>query len=141
MPEKTKTTSKTNKKYTYAVGRRKSAIAQVRIYEKGKGDIKINDKDSKEYLPDPILQQIINSPLEVTNNAKKMDITVLVKGGGKKGQAEAIRHGIARALDKLNKDLHKTLKIEGFLTRDARVKERKKPGLKRARRAPQWQKR
>ncbi len=146
MAEKT-ITKKTTKptppkgKYIYAVGKRKRAIAQIRLFAKGKGDMIINDKPGKEYLPDLILQQIIYSPLKLTDLDTSVDITVLVKGGGKKGQAEAIRHGIARALDKLDKDLRKSLKPAGFLTRDARIKERKKPGLKRARRAPQWAKR
>jgi small subunit ribosomal protein S9 len=139
MTEKTQV--KTKDKYIYAVGKRKRAIAQIRLFEKGKGEIIINEKKSQDYLPDYELQEIINSPLNITDNSKKFNISVLVKGGGKKGQAEAIRHGIARALDKLNADLHKTLKVAGFLTRDARIKERKKPGLKRARRAPQWKKR
>ncbi len=146
MPEKsTTTTSKTKtrakNKYTYAVGRRKSAIAQIKLFDQGKGDIIINNKPLSEYLPDQELQQIIKAPLNLTDLDKKVNISVLVKGGGKRGQAEAIRHGIARALDELNQDLHKKLKIAGFLTRDSRVKERKKPGLKRARKAPQWQKR
>ncbi|MBD3359878.1 MAG: 30S ribosomal protein S9 [Candidatus Buchananbacteria bacterium] len=132
---------KSKNKYTYAVGRRKSAVAQIRLFEKGKGDITINKKTAKEYLPDYNLQEIIYAPLKLVDLDKKIDVSVLIRGGGKKGQAEAIRHGIARALDKLNQDLHKTLKIAGYLTRDARVKERKKPGLKRARRAPQWAKR
>jgi small subunit ribosomal protein S9 len=137
---KTKTTTPKGK-YIYAVGKRKRAIAQIRLFAKGRGDMIINDKPGKEYLPDLILQQIIYSPLKLTDLDNKVDITVLVKGGGKKGQAEAIRHGISRALDILDKDLRKALKPAGFLKRDARIKERKKPGLKRARRAPQWAKR
>lgn len=142
MAEK-KITSKTKetRKYTYAVGKRKTAVAQIRLFDKGKGNITINDKAAKEYLPDFELQQIISAPLNLVDLAKKVDISVLVKGGGKRGQADAIRHGIARALEKLNKDLRKTLKVAGFLRRDARIKERKKPGLKRARKAPQWSKR
>ena len=136
-----KTSTKTKNKYTYAVGKRKASIAQIRLFDKGKGEITINNKTAKEYLPDFELQEIIQAPLKLVDLDKKVDISVLVKGGGKKGQAEAIRHGIARALDKLNKDLRKTLKVAGYLKRDARIKERKKPGLKRARRAPQWQKR
>jgi small subunit ribosomal protein S9 len=131
----------TKRKYHYAVGRRKSAIAQVRIWEKGKGEVVINDKKMNDYLPDLLLQQIICAPLKLTGFDTKVDVTVVVRGGGKRGQAEAIRHGIARALQLIDLNLHKTLKVAGFLTRDARIKERKKPGLKRARRAPQWQKR
>ncbi|MCX6745465.1 MAG: 30S ribosomal protein S9 [Candidatus Parcubacteria bacterium] len=98
-------------------------------------------KKMNEYLPDSQLQEIIIAPLKLTNLLNKTDLTVLVRGGGKRGQADAIRHGIARALNKYDLSLHKTLKVAGFLTRDARIKERKKPGLKRARKAPQWAKR
>jgi len=136
-----KTVTKTKDKYIYAVGKRKRAIAQIRLFEKGKGEININEKPSQEYLPDPEMQKTILAPLELVDLKNKVNITVLVKGGGKRGQAEAIRHGIARALEISNKDLRKTLKVAGFLKRDARIKERKKPGLKRARRAPQWAKR
>jgi len=139
MTEKAK--PKTKNKYIYAVGKRKRAIAQIRLYDKGKGDITVNDKELKVYLPDQELQDVITSPLKLTNLTKKVDITVLVKGGGKRGQSDAIRHGISRALVKLDKELRKTLKVAGFLKRDARIKERKKPGLKRARKAPQWSKR
>jgi small subunit ribosomal protein S9 len=128
-------------KYIYAVGKRKCAVARIRLLPKGKGEITINHKKSEQYLPDFELQEIIKSPLNLTDTKNKYDFYILVSGGGKKGQAEAIRHGIARALEKLNKELRKTLKVAGFLMRDARIKERKKPGLKRARRAPQWSKR
>jgi len=139
---KTKDAPKTQaKQYVFAVGRRKRAVALIRLFEKGKGEIIINNKQAKEYLPDLELQKIITEPLNLVNLDKKIDLSIVVKGGGKKGQAEAIRHGIARALEKLNKDLRKTLKVAGFLTRDSRIKERKKPGLKRARKAPQWAKR
>lgn len=136
-----KPSTKNKDKYVYAVGKRKRAIAQIRLFEKGKGEITINQKSAKEYLPDFELQEMILAPLKLVDLDKKTDISILVKGGGKKGQAEAIRHGIARALDKLNNELRKTLKVAGYLKRDARIKERKKPGLKRARRAPQWAKR
>lgn len=136
MPEKKETT-----KYISAIGRRKSASARIRLTAKGKGEIIINNQQLKQYLPDLELQKLIKAPLKIADLEKSADISVLVKGGGKKGQAEAIRLGISRALDKLDKDLHKKLKVSGFLKRDARVKERKKPGLKRARRAPQWAKR
>jgi len=133
-------TKDTQNKYSFAVGRRKSSIARVKLFVKGKGDITINGKKSQEYLPDYILQEIINAPLKLVNLAKA-DVIVVVTGGGKRGQAEAIRLAISRALIKSDKDLRKTLKVAGFLHRDPRIKERKKPGLKRARRAPQWQKR
>jgi len=139
---KTKDAPKTQaKQYVFAVGRRKRAVALIRLFEKGKGEIIINNKQAKDYLPDLELQKIITEPLNLVNLDKKIDLSIIVKGGGKKGQAEAIRHGIARALEKSNKDLRKTLKVAGFLTRDSRIKERKKPGLKRARKAPQWAKR
>lgn len=138
--EKTRET-KESRKYIYAIGKRKTAVAQVRLFAKGKGEVTINSKKSTEFLPDFELQGKILSPLKLVGLDKKVDILVLVKGGGKRGQAEAIRHGIARALEKLDKELRKNLKVAGFLKRDARIKERKKPGLKRARRAPQWSKR
>lgn len=141
MTEKKETTTKDKRVYTYAVGKRKTAAAQVRLLEKGKGDITINKKDMKEYLPEAEMQMIIQAPLKLADLASQLDVVATVKGGGKRGQAEAIRHGISRALDKRDNNLHKTLKVAGFLTRDDRQKERKKPGLKRARRAPQWAKR
>ncbi len=129
------------KKYFYGLGRRKAAIAQVRLYEKGTGDITINDKTFVDYLPHAIWQQIVLDPLVETNLREEFDISVKVVGGGFKGQAESIRLGITRALLEYNTALRGPLKAKGFLTRDPRVKERKKPGLKRARRAPQWSKR
>lgn len=129
------------KKYLYGLGRRKEAIAKVRLYEKGKGDIVINDKAFTDYLPHAIWQQIVLDPLVETNLREEFDISVVVTGGGFKGQAESIRLGITRALLEHNEALRGPLKARGFLTRDPRVKERKKPGLKRARRAPQWSKR
>lgn len=127
--------------YLYAVGRRKKSIARVRLFKKGEGKITINEKPSDEYFPTMELKQIIKQPLEKVGMLKDLDFSVKVAGGGVRGQAEATRHGIARALLVLDKDLRTTLKPEGFLKRDSRRKERKKPGLKRARRAPQWQKR
>jgi small subunit ribosomal protein S9 len=132
---------KTKENYFYTVGKRKRAVAQIKLFPKGKGEITINKKKSKEYLPDYQLQEIITAPLKLSNLAAKVDISVLVSGGGKTGQAEAIRHGIARAIEKYDKSQRKVLKVAGFLKRDARIKERKKPGLKRARKAPQWAKR
>lgn len=123
-------------KYFYGLGRRKSAIAKVRIYP-GDGKFLINQKliVNDNYLNDVI------QPLKITGKDKKFNATILVYGGGKINQKDAIRLGIARALLKFNINLRPTLKKDGFLRRDPRVKERKKPGLKRARRAPQWQKR
>lgn len=130
------------KRYYYAVGRRKSATAQVRLYEKGKGEITINKKNYKDFFPLTKLQNSVIAPLKVVGLENKIDVSAIVKGGGIRGQAEAIRHGISRALLKINEEEYrKILRAEGYLTRDPRAKERKKPGLKRARRAPQWSKR
>lgn len=122
------------KKYYYAVGRRKTAIAKVRLYF-GKGTVSINEKVIEN--PDPLYL----APLESIGSKNKFDISVKTLGGGKTSQVEAIRHGISRALVKYNPEFRLSLKKSGYLTRDPREKERKKPGLKRARRAPQWQKR
>ncbi len=123
-----------------AVGRRKSAIARVMIKE-GTGDIIVNEKEFRQYFPLAEYQRIMEAPLVITDTRSHVNISVKVIGGGKRGQADAVRHGIARALVLRNADLKKTMRSEGFLTRDPRVKERKKPGLKRARRAPQFSKR
>ena len=131
-----------NRDYIPAVGRRKSAVARVRIlHDKGKGiKITINNKDFKDYLPYFEWQDSILKPLKATGQ-DNINISVKVEGGGIKGQVESIRHGISRALLAVNEEWRTTLRKEGLLTRDSRVKERKKPGLRRARRAPQWQKR
>jgi small subunit ribosomal protein S9 len=123
-----------------AVGRRKCASARVRL-DKGTGKITINGKILNEYLPYFEWQNIVAAPLKALAKEKDYDITVKIVGGGKKSQATAIQHGIARALVAWNEEFRKTLKVLGFLTRDPRVKERKKFGLKKARRAPQWSKR
>ncbi len=127
--------------YLYAVGRRKTAIARVRYHRKGEGILIINNKKVEEYFPTEELRQIAKSPLEKISHQLQGDITIRVGGGGIRGQAESVRHGIARVLVLLDKANRPQLKSLGFLKRDARVKERKKYGLKRARRAPQWQKR
>jgi len=127
--------------YIYAVGRRKCATSTVRLFKEGEGKIFINEKKFEDYFPVFSLQKIITAPLEAADQKNKFNISVKVKGGGKKGQAESVRLAITRALIKLSPDFRKSLKKQGFLTRDSRVKERKKYGLKRARRAPQWQKR
>ncbi|MBI4268486.1 30S ribosomal protein S9, partial [Candidatus Uhrbacteria bacterium] len=123
-----------------AIGRRKSAIANVKMVP-GKGAIMVNDKEYKTYFPLPLMQKNIELPLVLTNMAGMYDVHSRVKGGGYRGQAEALRLGITRGLLKINPELRKTLRSEGLVTRDPRVKERKKPGLKRARRAPQFSKR
>ncbi|HKL17176.1 MAG TPA: 30S ribosomal protein S9 [Patescibacteria group bacterium] len=124
-----------------ATGKRKSAIARVWLLSPGSGEIKVNDKKVEEFFPNLETKKLVIAPLEVLKKQKDFDWNIKVQGGGFKGQARATQLGIARALEKFNSDWRKELKDEGFLSRDARVKERKKPGLKRARRAPQWKKR
>ena len=121
-------------------GRRKTSIARVRLVS-GKGVITINDKSVDEYLPSEILKTIVKQPLNVTATEGKFDVIVKVEGGGLSGQAGAIRHGISRALVNASEENKAALKAAGFLTRDPRMKERKKPGLKKARKAPQFSKR
>ena len=121
-------------------GRRKSSIARVRIVA-GNGNITINKKSIDEYFGTEILKVIVKQPLVVTSTLEKYDVICTVKGGGFTGQAGAIRHGIARALLEVNSEYRPVLKSNGFLTRDSRMKERKKYGLKKARKAPQFSKR
>ena len=129
------------KKYFYGTGRRKSSVARVRVYENGTGSIIINGRDINDYFGLETLKLIVNQPLVTTNMVGKVDVVVTVAGGGVSGQAGAIRHGISRALLLINPEYRATLKAAGFLTRDPRMKERKKYGLKAARRAPQFSKR
>jgi len=124
----------------YGTGRRKSAVARVYL-KPGKGNITINKRSIDEYLGLETLKTIVRQPLVATQTVDKFDVVVNVKGGGTTGQAGAIRHGISRALLKVDAEYRPALKAEGFLTRDPRMKERKKPGLKSARRAPQFSKR
>ena len=131
---------KKEKKYYYGTGRRKKAIARVRLIE-GNGKITINGKDLDEYFGLETLKVIVKQPLTVTNSTAKYDVISTVDGGGYTGQAGAIRHGIARALNDANSEYRPILKSNGFLTRDPRMKERKKYGLKKARKAPQFSKR
>lgn len=140
LPESEKTVDKKTE-YLYAVGKRKTAIAQVRVYKKGAGKITINKKKYTDFFTTQMLQEIIVKPLKLIGQKEKLDVTVRIVGGGSKGQAEAVRHGISKALIQLNPNFRKPLKKAGYLTRDARKKERKKPGLRGARRAPQWSKR
>ncbi len=131
---------KAEKKYYYGTGRRKDAVARVRLIE-GTGKITVNGKDLDEYFGLETLKVIVKQPLTVTNSGSKYDVISTVKGGGYTGQAGAVRHGIARALNEANLELRPALKSNGFLTRDPRMKERKKYGLKKARKAPQFSKR
>jgi len=128
-------------RYISAVGRRKTATARVRLFTQGKKGITVNDKPYTDYFPMKELQRVIEEPLESLKCQDKFAVTAKVSGGGPNGQAGAVRHGIARALVELNPYFKKRLKKTGLLTRDPRMRERKKPGLKRARRAPQWSKR
>lgn len=127
--------------YFYAAGKRKTSVASVRLFSNGKGTVTINDRAFENYFPIFTDQDKILAPLRITNTQKAFSIAVKVRGGGVHAQAEAIRHGIAKALLQYDSNLRSIVKPMGFLTRDARIKERKKYGLKRARRAPQWQKR
>ena len=128
------------KPYFYGTGRRKSSVARVRVYN-GTGKITINDRDIDEYFGLETLKLIVRSPLAVAGVEDKFDIVVRVVGGSISGQAGAIRHGLSRALLQYDENLRPALKKAGFLTRDPRMKERKKYGLKAARRAPQFSKR
>lgn len=128
-------------RYLETIGRRKTSSARVRLLTKGDAGIIINDKPYQNYFSGLELQEIILSPLKIMNCLDKFRILIKVKGGGTHSQAEAVRHGIARALILFNRDFRKRLKKVGYLTRDSRMRERKKFGLKRARRAPQWRKR
>ena len=131
----------TNKEVFLGTGRRKSSIARVRIME-GKGKITVNGKDLQEYFGEETLRVIVKQPLEATETLSKFDVIAKVTGGGFSGQAGAVRHGIARALNEANSEEYRAvLKAKGLLTRDSREKERKKYGLKKARKAPQFSKR
>ena len=132
--------AKTDKIMFYGTGRRKSSIARVRLVE-GKGTITINGKNIDEYLGTETLKVIVRQPLTATNTTDKYDVICKVQGGGFTGQAGAIRLGIARALLEANGEYRPVLKAAGFLTRDPRMKERKKYGLKKARKSPQFSKR
>ena len=129
------------KKYFYGTGRRKSSVARVRVYENGTGSIIINGRDINDYFGLETLKLVVRQPLVTTELVDKVDVVVSVCGGGVSGQAGAIRHGIARALLTVKPEYRASLKAAGFLTRDPRMKERKKYGLKAARRAPQFSKR
>ena len=129
-----------SKPYFYGTGRRKHSVARVRLYA-GTGNITVNGRDIDDYFGLDTLKLIVRQPMELTNTIGKFDIVCTVAGGGVSGQAGAIRHGISRALLLFDPELRSALKKAGFLTRDPRMKERKKYGLKGARRAPQFSKR
>jgi small subunit ribosomal protein S9 len=150
MPELTEETTKDGKeKYYESVGRRKEAVARVRLYTKKSTDttkeeraiITVNNKEYTDYFQDGNLVVRIESPLKRLKSLNRFKAVVMVKGGGMSGQADAVRHGLARALEKFDANFRKKLKKAGFLTRDPRIKERRKYGLKKARKSPQWSKR
>jgi small subunit ribosomal protein S9 len=128
-------------KYFEAVGRRKTSIARVRLFSGLQPSFLVNDKKMELYFPSKELQEIIEEPIKKLKGLGKFKISAKIKGGGIHSQAEALRHGISRALVKFNPDFRKPLKKSGFLKRDQRAKERRKFGLKKARKAPQWSKR
>ena len=132
---------KSKKPYLYGTGRRKSSVARVRLFEGGNGTITINGRDIDDYFGLETLKLLVRQPMVTTETLGKVDIVATVAGGGVSGQAGALRHGIARALLQVNEEYRTALKRAGFLTRDPRMKERKKYGLKAARRAPQFCKR
>ena len=129
------------KPYLYGTGRRKSSVARVQVYPGGTGSITINGRNIDEYFGLETLKMVVRQPLNTTGVVGKVDITATVTGGGVSGQAGALRHGISRALLEMDPEFRPALKAAGFLTRDPRMKERKKYGLKAARRAPQFSKR
>ena len=129
------------REYKYGTGRRKSSVARVRLYQGGTGAITINGRDIEEYFGLDTMKLIVRQPFATTDSLGKFDVEATVSGGGFTGQAGAIRHGLSRALVKANEEYKPLLKKAGLLTRDPRMKERKKYGLKAARRAPQFSKR
>jgi len=140
-PKKEKTVKPQKAKFFEAVGRRKTASARVRLQSQGEKTFSVNGKPMESYFPILEQKQTVLSPLEAVDCLSQFQISVRVKGGGITAQAGAVRHGISKALVLFNPEFRKKLKKAGFLTRDPRMRERKKFGLKRARRAPQWQKR
>lgn len=136
-----KTTAPKAQSYIEAIGRRKTAVARVRIFEDKKQSFIINERTLEEYFPTRQMQTTVKEAFNEVGLKVQFRVSVHVRGGGPSAQSEALRHGIARALVKKDEELRKTLKKAGFLKRDPRMKERKKPGLKGARKAPQWSKR
>ncbi len=137
----TKKKSLQDMKYVEAIGRRKTSTARVRLIPSAKESFEINGKDAKVYFPTEELTQIIHDAFAKTKLQGKFDVTVKISGGGSHSQAEAVRHGIARALVIIDEEHRTVVKSAGFLKRDPRAKERRKFGLKKARKAPQWSKR
>ena len=133
--------AQSNRQYFYSVGKRKTAIARVKMYDNGSGEVTVNGMQPKEYFSAGMQVENALAPLVLADKKKAFDLDVVIIGGGKSAQSDALRHGISRALILFDPDLRVTLKRAGFLRRDPRIKERKKPGLKRARRAPQFSKR
>ncbi len=127
-------------KFTQAIGRRKTAVAQIRLYKNGSGAILVNSLKMTQYFPKNLIG-FIHQALKLTGHSRDLNFSIKVMGGGKKAQAGAVLLGIARALVMLDKELQPVIKAKNWLTRDSRKKERKKPGLKKARKAPQWAKR
>lgn len=145
-PKSKKPIKKSPKRYWQAVGRRKEAVARVRLYTsrltpRDEGDIEVNNKFYKDYFPLLSWRKTVEAAFNKLKSLNRFKATVRVSGGGLHAQAEAVRHGLSRALVQFNPDFRKKLKRAGFLRRDSRMKERKKYGLKKARRAPQWSKR
>ncbi len=130
-----------NKRYIETIGRRKTSAARVRITEAGKTSITVNERDYTAYFPTDALQIVVKEPFTTSAITAKFKVTAVLKGGGISSQAQALRHGISRALVAYDAELRKKLKSSGLLKRDARAKERRKFGLKKARKAPQWSKR
>lgn len=133
--------SEDNKKYIETIGRRKTSVARVRMTEAAKTSLTINDKEYDVYFPTKALQIVGRAPFETSKTPIKFKITAVIKGGGISSQVQALRHGISRGLVAFDAELRKSLKSSGLLKRDARAKERRKFGLKKARKAPQWSKR
>lgn len=138
--EKIPETADFSGEYLKTVGRRKTAVAQVRLFRGGKGVIIVNGKKASQYFPGEMVN-ILTQPLKASSHVRDLNFSIIVRGGGLSGQVEAVRHGISRALIAFDEALKDQLKTNGWLTRDRRQKERKKPGLKGARKRPQWSKR
>ncbi|HEY4479905.1 MAG TPA: 30S ribosomal protein S9 [Candidatus Paceibacterota bacterium] len=134
------TTKESSTKYIEGIGRRKTSVARVRIVPASKNTFSINERDLAAYFPTAELRSLIESPIK-ESGAKGFSVSAEIKGGGIHSQAEAMRHGLGRAISKYDESLRQKMKVEGFLKRDPRAKERRKFGLKKARKAPQWSKR